>query len=80
MNLHQMYAEQYRLSQQQYKEALERVEKHYEQEMKAEAESFERLKQEYESRMDRLTAFKAEQAAALKVQYAVDDEVKTKDY
>jgi len=73
MNMHQLYAEQYKISLLQYEEAVKRVDQHYEAEMKAEAESFERLKLEFEAKMDRLTKFKEDQTAALKQQYAISD-------
>ena len=72
MNQHQLAAAQYKQSMKEYAEALEHIDTHYAAEMKAEAESFERLQKEFEARMTRMTKFKDESIAKLKEQYAIE--------
>lgn len=72
-NLHQLLADQYRVSMQQYNEQCAIVNGGYDELMKDEAESFERLKAEHERKMDAFAKFRNAQLDALKAQYAITE-------
>lgn len=73
MNIHQLFAQQHLVSQQQYQENLAIVESGYESLMKEEQASFERMQKEHENRMKMFGEIRAQQIAALKQQYAITE-------